>query len=379
MNPDFLNRTFLGNTVENYLWLTGIIIAGLIFKRLFSKLFSLILFRIFKKYSTDVTAQEFHDLLKKPFAVFFLLIIGYIAFNHISFPAEWRIGPEEKFGVRMIIHKLYQVVVIFSVTWILLRIIDFFALILINRAARTHSRVDDQLIPFFKDGIKIFIVILCFFFILGTVFSVNIVTLIGGLGIGGLAVALAAKETLENLFGSFTIFLDKPFIVGDLVKVGVVSGHVEKIGLRSTRIRTLDKSIVIVPNKKMVDAETENITERTLWRARQEIRILYSTSKSDIEKIISGIRKILDGHEKITDGSNVNFDSFGISAIEILVIYFVRTTDGDEFSSVKEEINFKIMEVVRSNNSDFAYPTSRVFVENRLDDTLQQTTSPQGI
>jgi len=363
MNSDFLNRTFLGNTVENYFWLAGIILAGLIFKTLFSRIFSIVLFRVFKKYSNDVTVQEFHDLLKKPFSIFFLLIIGYIAFNYISFPAAWRVGPEEKFGVRMIIQKLYQIILIFSVTWIVLRIIDFCALILINRAAKTQSRVDDQLIPFFKDSIKIFIIILCFFFMLAAVFKVNIVTLIGGLGIGGLAVALAAKETLENLFGSFTIFLDKPFIVGDNVKVGAVSGHVEKIGLRSTRIRTLDKSMVIVPNKKMVDAETENITERTFWRSRQDIGILYSTSRTDIENIISGIQKVLNDHEKIREGSTVNFDSFGASSLELIVVYFVRTSDGDEFAAVKEAINFKIMEIVRSNNSDFAYPTSRVFVE----------------
>lgn len=310
--------------------------------------------------------QEFHDLLKKPFAILFLLAIGYVAFNYLSFPENWNIVPEDKFGVRMVIHKLYQTILIFSITWILLRIIDFFCLILFHRATRTQSRLDDQLIPFFKDGFKIFIVVLSFFFILAAVFSVNIVTLIGGLGIGGLAVALAAKETLENLLGSFTIFLDKPFIVGDNVKVGIINGHVEKIGLRSTRIRTLDKSMVIVPNKKMVDAETENISERTFWRSRQEIGLVYNTSESDIKNILLQLQQLLDGHEKIREGSNVNFDTFGLSSLILVIVYFVRTTDADEFSIVKEEINFKILSIVRANNSDFAFPTTSVIMEKSV-------------
>src|SRR4030095_2064621 len=166
MTTEFLQRTFLGNTVEEYLWVTGIILLGVIFKKIISKLFSIVLFRIFQRYSGGVTSQEFHDLLKKPFSFFFLLIIGFIAFNQLSFPVEWKIGSEEKFGVRMFIQKVYHILVIFSVTWIFLRIVDFFGLILIYRASKTETRVDDQLIPFFKDGIKIFIVVLSIFFIL---------------------------------------------------------------------------------------------------------------------------------------------------------------------------------------------------------------------
>jgi|SRR5688572_5537030 len=363
MEVEFLNRTFLGNTLETYLWCLGILLVGFVFKQLISKVFSAILFRSFKKYSGEVSVEQFHNLLKKPFAFFFLLVIGYIAFDRLQFPIHWNLAPDDKFGLRMIIIRLYQILVLFSITWIFLRIVDFFGLILLYKASKTTTRVDDQLIPFFKDGFKIFIVILSFFFMLASVFHVNIVTLIGGLGIGGLAVALAGKETLENLFGSFTIFLDKPFIVGDHVKVGAISGHVERIGLRSTRIRTLDKSLVTVPNKKMTDAEMENITERTFWRCRQEIGLVYNTAGPDLKNILSQVKQYLDNHSKIKEGSTVNFDSFGQSALGLLIVYFVRTADGDEFQKVKEEINFKLVEIIRSNNSDFAFPTTTVFLE----------------
>ena len=116
----------------------------------------------------------------------------------------------------------------------------------------------------------------------------------------------------------------------------------------------------------MVDAETENITERTFWRARQEIGLLYSTSAEDIKNIISGIREFLDGHEKIREGSTVNFDTFAPSALNLLVVYFVRTADADEFAKAKEEVNFRIMEIVWANHSDFAFPTTSIIIEKSI-------------
>lgn len=367
MNPDFLNRTIFGNSVENFLWFAGIILAGLLFKQVISKLISIICYRMLKRYSAGVTIQEFHDLLRRPFSLVILLIIGYLAFDRLSFPPEWNVAPIEKFGVRLLVWKLYLVVLIISIARIFLRLVDFFGLILLRRASNTESRVDDQLVPFFKDSIKILLAIFSFFFILGAVFNVNIVTLIGGLGIGGLAVALAAKETLENLFGSFTIFLDKPFIVGDMVKVGNIQGHVETIGLRSTRIRTVDKSLVTVPNKKMVDAELDNITQRSMWRCRQVVSLVYTTTASDLRNIISQLVQFLDNHPNIRKGSTVNFDNLAPSSIDILIVYFVLTSDGDVFQAIKEEVNFRMMEIVRANNSDFAYPTTRVYLEKQAD------------
>lgn len=363
MSAEFLELQFLGNTVENYLWCAGIILTGIIFQKLISKIFSMLLYRIFKRYSGNVGAKEFHNLLHRPFALLALLVIGYIGFSYLTFPPEWNVAPEEKFGLRMVIHKCYVIAIIVSITWVFMRIVDFMGLILIDRASRTSSRLDDQLVPFFKDGLKIFIVILSFFFTLASVFNVNIVTLIGGLGIGGLAVALAAKETLENLLGSFTIFLDKPFVVGDHVKVGTIQGHIETIGLRSTRIRTIEKSLVTVPNKKMVDAELENITLRTMWRARIVLQLIYSTSEQNLRLIIDDIRNYLESHPKVKEGFTVNFDMLNASSIDLLVIFFVNTTDADEFSLVKEEINFKMMELVRNHESDFAYPATSVYIQ----------------
>jgi len=360
---NFLDNYILGNTVENYLWFAGILIAGLLFRHLISQLFSFLIFKLIKRFSGTASPREFYDLLKAPFSWLLLLIVGYIAFSYLDYPDNWQHAVNKRFSVESIVNIIYKIVVILTITWVFLRMVDFFGSILVQRSTKTQSRLDDQLIPFFRDGLKIIVVVFSLFFMLGSVFEINIVTLIGGLGIGGLAVALAAKETLENLLGSFTIFLDKPFIVGDLVKVGTVNGHVESIGLRSTRIRTLEKSLVTVPNKKMVDAESENITERSLWRVRFSIGLRYSTHADDLIKIISQIRKALDYHEQISSDPIVVFDQFNLSSMDILVSYLVISNDYLIMKNVKEEINFKIMKIVRENNSDFAFPSTSMYVE----------------
>ena len=297
--------------------------------------------------------------------IFFILLILYIAFDRLEFPHEWNLDPAEKPGLRMILFILFEILLLLSFTWIVLRLIDFLGLILMKRSARTATRMDDQFVPYIKSGLKIIILLLSFFSILANVFHVNVVALIGGLGIGGLALALASKETVENLFGSITIFLDKPFAVGDQVKVGNTEGSVEAVGLRSTRIRTADKSLVAMPNKKMIDAELENVTLKTMWRARFIIGLTYETSIEQMKKVTNDIFNLLQSHPMIKDDALVKFTAFNSSSLDILINYHVLTSDGDKFLDIKEEVNYKIMEIVSKNKCSFAFPTQRIFIEDR--------------
>ena len=356
-----LYQTYFGNTLGDYLWSIGIILAGLIFKKLISKFLSKLIYKAFKKYSTGVDVSAFNDLLIKPISVFILLISLYLAQAHLEFPRAWHLTPPEKFGFRMIMLRSFLIVLVISITWIILRIVDFFTLVLTHRASLTESKTDDQLIPFIKEALKIVVFIFSFFFIMGAVFNLNITSLIAGLGIGGLAIALAAKESLENLFGSFTIFLDKPFVLGDLVQVGNVTGNVEKIGFRSTRIRTLEKSFVTVPNKKMIDAELDNLTLRIQRRVKFTIGLTYDTSAEKIKSIVEDIRNIFKEHPHIDHmESRVIFDNFGTSSLDIVAIYYINTTNPEIYLAVKEEINFTTMALVESHNCKFAFPTSTI-------------------
>lgn len=366
MNEEIFRLVYFGNTVEAYIWFFGIILIGLLFRQLLSKIFSRFIFRFLKKYSIGVGIEKFVELLQKPIGTFILLITFYIAFERLQVPKEWNLADRTHFGFRMIFFYAYQASIILSFTWIILRIIDFAGDIFLYKASLTESKADDQLIPFAKDFIKVLILILCVFFILGTVFHMNIASLVAGLGIGGLAIALAAKESLENLFGSFTIFLDKPFTAGDLIKIGNITGHVESIGFRSTRIRTLEKTYVSVPNKKIVEGELDNLSMRTMKRIKFTLGLVYKTSPEQLKKIINDIKASLSSHPLTTDDIEVFFYDFGVSSIDIHVLYYVDSNDWKVYAKVREEINFKIMDIVTANASAFAYPSMTNYVQQSI-------------
>jgi MscS family membrane protein len=363
---NFWHRTILGNTVEDLCWFIGIIILGLVFQRLISRLLTFFVFKFLQKYSQGVGYDKLLALLKRPMGILIMLISIYIAVNHLHFPAEWHVASLERFGIRMVLYRGFQISIILALTWILLRVADFFGLVLMYRASLTESKSDDQLVPFFKEAIKVVIIIFSVFFMLGAVFKLNIASLIAGLGIGGLAIALAAKESLENLLGSFTIFLDKPFIMGDLIKVGSVEGHVEKIGFRSTRIRTLEKSFVTVPNKKLVDTELDNLSLRTQRRASFSIGLTYDTRPDQFKNIVAEIQNFIDAHTNTLKGeTRVRLYGFDSSSVNIKVLYFVDTMEYDVYLNIRQEINYKIMEIVENNGSSFAYPTTTVVMKNQ--------------
>lgn len=363
---EFFGRTFLGNTIEDYCWFFGIILIGLILKRLVSVILTRVVFRSLGKYASGVGYPKLLALLEKPVGWLVILIALYLAFMHLEFPAAWKMAPVNRVGWKMVIYRIYQVGIIFSITWAIMRFIDFFGLILMYRASLTESKTDDQLVPFIRESIKIVIVILSVFFMLGAVFHLNIASLVAGLGIGGLAVALAAKESLENLFGSFTIFLDKPFIVGDLVKIGGVTGNVERIGFRSTRLRTVDKTYVTIPNKKMIDGELDNLTLRTFRRSSFTLGLTYDTPPAKMKAVVDELKSYLDAHAMtVKDENYVRFYEFGQSSLNIRVEYLVNTIEWPIYLDVREEVNYMIIDIVAKHDCYFAFPTTTVMFDKQ--------------
>ena len=356
MDSSFWQSIFLGNSYESYAWFIGILACGLIIKTFLSKILAQLTFRLVKKYSSGVGFDRFLELLKAPFGVFVVLVTIYLAFDRLEYPQEWQLVPEEKFGLRMVVFRSFQCAIVISITWILLRITDFFGVILLHRASLTESKVDDQLVPFVKESIKVIIGIFSLFFILGSICNINIASLVAGLGIGGLAFALAAKESLENLLGSFTIFLDKPFLVGDLIQIGNVSGNVEKIGFRSTRIRTLEKSYVTVPNKKLVEAELDNLSLRTLRRVKFVLSLNYSNSPEKIKQFVEDFKTFLAENPSTTEEAQVRVYELSKNSIDVMVLYFIDTTDYDFYLNMREIVNYQIMELALKNNIAFANP-----------------------
>ncbi len=356
---DILNSVVLDNTIRDYCWFIGIIVIVFIFKRFISKFLGLLLYKLFKRFSSEESVGNFTKLLIKPIALLVVLLTTWFAFSILKYPQNWGIVIFN-IELKLFLNKIFQLAIVISLIWIALKIINYISIVLTLKAKKTDTKLDDHLIPFIKDFLKVAVVIFGIFFIFSAVFKFNITSLLAGLGIGGIAIALAAQPSLENLLGSFTIFLDKPFIVGDFVQVGDIIGTVEKVGFRSTRIRTLEKSFVTLPNKMIVDSIANNLTLRTYRRVKFFVGVTYDTSKEKIQAIVKDIQEHIDGHEQTNQEGIIGFHEFGDSSLNILVQYYAEHVDWNTFVKIKEGINFKIMEIVKKHGSDFAFPTRTV-------------------
>jgi MscS family membrane protein len=359
----YLESEFLENKVSDILWLLGILAIGLLFRRYLAEHFSKILYRFIRH--DNIPIRTFIEMLGQPVRLLITLIFIYLASTFIHFPTSWHLPSQEIFGLKMMLIRIYEGIFIFAVAWILVRVTKFIALIFQERATLTSSKLDDQFIPFFKDLVVVIISILTIFVLLGVVFKVDVVALVTGLGIGGLAIALAARETLENLFASFTIFLDLPFVVGDNIQLDKVSGDVENIGFRSTRIRTGDGSLITVPNRLLTAQALENQTKRKFMRAKYTVKLQSDTSIDILEKIVREINQTVHNQElsyKIDPGVT-RFGGFGENSLDILVSYNIATNDGALFNKIKEQINYQIMSIIKTNATKFAHPIFKPFAE----------------
>ena len=359
----FLDGIYFENTAKSYLLFLGTLLLGFLFKRIISKYLSHLLYRLFGKKEQAVGVEKFDSLMMKPLGFFIMLGILYLATTYLQIPSAWNLAPADEFGILMVVSRVFSVCWIFSIFWIVLRFIDYVGLILKHRALQTDNKMDDQLIPFAIDLLKVILIVLIVLTVLSSVFEVNVTAMAAGLGIGGIAIAMASKESLENLLGSFTIFFDRPFTVGDAITAGSVTGVVEKVGFRSTRVRTFDKSIVTVPNKNMVNAELDNLGARPVRRVRFFIGLTYDSSIDQIKNIVSDIQKMIDEHPDTDQDGRVRFQEFASSSLDILVMYFVASPSWDDLINVRQDVNYKIMEIVSKHKASFAFPSTSIYVE----------------
>jgi len=338
-------------------WLLAASVIGLTwaFSGLLAKLFNLLIYRAFTERNPQ-RYQHYHQLTGKPMRRFLVIMALYVAFTILNIPihVKWFGKP---YRIHFYLDMLLQIGLVWYATQCLLRIAEFVAETWKEKARESLSKTQAQWIPYIKDGIKIGVILSAFLFVIGIVFQANIAALVGGLGIGGLAVALAAQESLANLLGSFTIVLDKPFNVGDIIEFKGITGTVEQVGFRSTRIRTLDKSYVTVPNKALVTEPLNNITESTHRRAAFQVGLVYQTQPETLRSIIKAMTALLEEHPLIEDEPTVTFYSYGESSLDLQINYLVKSSDYNQYLRVREEINFGIYEIVNSHQTQFAFPT----------------------
>jgi MscS family membrane protein len=256
--------------------------------------------------------------------------------------------------------KILSTIIVMLLALRVMRIIVDYLYIL---AERSTSKLDDQLIPIVTKLGNFIIVILAVFQVLSHM-DVDITALIAGISIGGLALALAAQDTVKNLIGSFNIFVDKPFQIGDYVLGGDFEGTVEEVGFRTTRIRKIDSSIVAVPNSKISDLSINNLGLRQMRLLQATLGVTYDTPASLMELFIEGLKEVIRIHPKLdNERFYVVHSGFGGSSLNILFRSYVHTNDYGEELAVKEQVYLSIMRLAESLGLRFAFPSTTVYIE----------------
>ncbi len=350
---DFLNQIFLENTIKSYLIVIGIILFVLLFKRFLSRYLAALIYEIIKRHWPFIKKQEFVELVIKPLSWFILVIVSVFLINSLNFPHVLNFKIYHTTS-EITIEKLGAAFIIIAIVNFLISVINFLTLLIKNNNVSKDDRGHHQLLLFFKDFIKAILYILGLVLLIKFVFNVNVGTLIGGLGIAGAALALAARESIENIIASFVIFLDKPFFTGDQVKVNAFSGRVERIGLRSTRIRTLDKTLITVPNKQMVDSVVDNLSFRNFRRGEIKMELPSDYTSEKIKAFTEAANQLLKKKENHLSSYSAIVTDYSKSGITVTIEFFTIPIPAEDFTLLKQEIMLSLMEVMQKQEAQFS-------------------------
>jgi len=287
-------------------------------------------------------------LVRNPLRLLQLTIAVGIGLHYFALPE----------AVARIASRLLLALLTATVAFVLVKLVDVFIAFLRPRIAESESRLDDQLLPVLSGALKAFILVIVAVLILQNS-GYNISGLLAGVGLGGLAVALALQPTLANVFAAVTIFMDRPFQIGDGVSVAGVSGSIEGIGLRSTRIRTYEGTLVTIPNSVVVNAQIDNLQVRPTRRTTFTIGVTYDTSSEKLKRAVEILRDVMEQNPG-TETSRAHFKSYGESALILDVAHWCKYLDYSKYLACIEEINFEIKRRFEDDGVEMAYPTQTV-------------------
>ena len=264
-----------------------------------------------------------------------------------------------------IIIKTTDSMIMFNIFWVILALTHAFRDAAYHFTSKLNPELAHEMGNFILTILRGIIIAIGLGSIL-QIWGINVAGLVAGLGIGGLAFALAAKDTAANLFGSIALLLDKSIRIGEWIKIDGVEGTVEDIGMRTTKIRAFDKSLVTLPNQMIANNPIENYSRRGTRRIKMKIGITYSATSEQIENILLDIKTMLRNHEGISQKSTmlVNFTSFDDSSLGILIYTFSNTAVWRRYMDIKEDVNLKIMKIVEKNKAQFAFPSQSLYVES---------------
>lgn len=349
-----LGKQYLGSTVGQYLTffviLLGSVIAGPLLTNFFER---------YVKKLTKKTKTKLDDILvraiRKPLPILIFAIGIYFGLQVLTLPV----------AVNSVADAAFKAFLILFLASFALRLTerltkDYF----LPKASKTETHLDNQVIPLVSKTVKVFVVIVAALAGMGS-FGINVTSLLAGLGIGGLAVALAAKDTLSNIFGSVTIIADRPFKLGDRIRIHDYEGYVQEIGLRSTRLKTSDGRSIIIPNNSVVNRSVINYYTYKNRRIKEILGLKYDTSAKKVRKAMELLEKLLGSTEGVKPGFQVHFTEFGDFAINIELRYFTNSNTNRGLRKVRQRVNSSIMDEFDKAKIEFALPTQSVIVEKK--------------
>ncbi len=347
---EWLQKSFLSNSVKDWI-ITMFIILGVI-------LIARTLYWFLEKYVkklTDKTKTKLDDMLvetfEKPLVLAGALIGAWLGFQYLDFSTY----P----SAEVWLNGFFSVVMTLLVAWLFCRILEA---ILDEYAApyfeNTETDLDDVLLPIVRRGLRTIVWVVAIILALDNA-GYDITTVLAGLGVGGLAFALAAKDSLANLFGGFTIFTDKPFGLKDRIKVGGFDGTVKEIGLRSTRLENLDGRMVTIPNANISDKAIENISSESCRKIVVKLGLTYDMDEGKVNRAMEVLREIADEHKKdLEDNLAVGFNEFGDFSLNLVFVY--RITKGSDILATQTSINLAILRRFADEGLDLAFPTQTI-------------------
>lgn len=348
----WLGATFFGNAIWQYVFALLTLGCIVLLRRMLMRLVIRALKQITARTETTLDDQLV-DALNPPLGYFLGFLGLYIA-------CFWLYLDD---GLQGGVWAVLRLSGIICAGWALLRSTRLITALFGSLAKRTESELDDHLVPLVGRIARVAIALFMIVLVIQEL-GFNVTGLLTGLGVGGLAFALAAKDTLANWFGALMIYTDRPFDVGDWVKTPSLEGVVEEIGLRSTRIRTFAKTVVTVPNSSLANEVVENFSRMPIRRVYFNLGVTYSTTPAMMREAVARIQDILREHDGVDQTFwLVKFTDFGDSALKIMLYYFTTTTDWARYLQIRGDINLMIMDALEEIGVGIAFPSQSVYLE----------------
>ena len=346
-----LSYTVFGIPLVNLITATLVFVLFLMFR----KIFMFLIIGCFQKlvsYTDTYYDDRIISALKAPVS-FSFIIIGL----HLFFLLIFKETP--------FIENILNSLIVYDVFWAILAVAEALRGLIQTFSKRFSENLHKEIANFILTILKILIIGVGLGAIL-QVWGINVTALLASLGIGGLAFALAAKDTASNLFGSFSLLADKSIRIGEWIKVDGIEGVVEDIGMRTTKIRSFEKSLITVPNQIVANNPIENYSRRGVRRIKLTLGLTYGTTHSQLQTIVNEIKFMLMNHENIAKKETllVNFEAFGDSALNIFVYTFTASSNWEKYLNIREDVHLKIMKIVEDNDSSFAFPSQSIYMEN---------------